>query len=45
MINSEFLDGLEIEAAKKTVIDNLKNKNQADYSITVSYTHLRAHET
>ena len=33
MINSEFLDGLEIEAAKKTVIDNLKNKNQADYSI------------
>ena len=33
MINSDFLDGLEIEAAKKTVIDNLKNKNQADYSI------------
>ena len=33
MMSSDFLDGLDIESAKKEVVDKLKNIGQASYSI------------
>ena len=45
MVNSGFLTGLSVEDAKEKIKDFLEEKGIGKRKVTVSYTHLRAHET